>query len=89
MNGKDPQEDGPITLKIKGLPEYNEREYVKFRYDLALQAMLKNPTEKNIEAFGKANCDLYEIEDAYRIGTRLILEFNRVRIHVSQKLHLL
>ena len=76
----DIEQDGPITKKIQGLPKYNERQYMQFKYDLAFKAMLNNPTRENIEAFGKANCDLYEIEDAYRIGTRLILEYYKARL---------
>jgi hypothetical protein len=88
MNTND-EPDGPITLKIEGLPEYNEREYMKFKYDLALLAMIRNPSQQNIEAFGKANCDLFEVEDAYRIGAALLIQFNRFRLKISQRLQLL
>lgn len=64
-------DDPDITLKIKGLPELNEKEYAEYLFDRALHIMLDNPTEVNILAFEKANKHLWEVKDAYRIGMRL------------------
>jgi hypothetical protein len=85
----DVEPDGPITLKITGLPQWNEREYAQYQYDMALKRMEANPTEDNIKAFGEANCHLFEVEDAYRIGTRLRFEFVTKKRLNSQKSHLL
>lgn len=71
----DNKEDGPITIKIKGLPQIDERVVAQQKYDKALATMLKDPTNENIAAFGQANCDLYEVEDKYRIARRLLMEY--------------
>jgi hypothetical protein len=81
--------DPEITQKLTNLPELNEKEYYQYMYDQALKAMLKNPTKENIDAFGVANTKLYEIEDAYRIGSRLLISFHIFRAKTSQKLHTL
>jgi len=81
--------DPDITQKIPNLPQLNEREYMQYKYDQALKAMLNSPTKENVAAFGKANCDLFEVEDAYRIGARLLIEFHIFGQKISQKLHLL
>jgi hypothetical protein len=74
------------TLKIPGLPKYNEHEYAKIKYNEALQIMLASPTLENIEAFSKANERLYEVEDAYRIGGRLKLEYLKTHATTSHNL---
>lgn len=65
--------DPDVTQKIHGLPELNEREYAQYKYDEALKAMLKDPTPDNIQAFVLANDLIYEVQDAYRIGSKLLL----------------
>lgn len=66
--------DPITTVKIPSVRSMNEKEYAQFKYDEALKKMLENPTKENLEAFGKANAHLYEVEDAYRIALRLLSE---------------
>jgi hypothetical protein len=73
-------EENPTTVKIKGITQINEKEYAQAQYDEALQAMIDNPSQETIKAFGIANQKLFEVEDAYRIGARLLLE--RVRADI-------
>ncbi len=67
------------TLKIKGLPKINEKEYAQIKYDQALKMMLKSPTKENIQTFEEANKRLFEVQDAYRIATRLLIAFHAAR----------
>jgi len=63
------------TVKIKAIREIpDEKTLAQLAYDEAKARMLMNPSQENIEAFGRANAHLYEVEDAYRIGTRLLTE---------------
>lgn len=65
------------TLKIVGLPKFNEIDYYQHQYDEALTEMLSNPTQENIEEFGKWNAKLYETQDCYRVGQRLLIDRSR------------
>lgn len=69
-----PQKDEPITLKIKNVTKQNEIEYAQYAYNKAIKIMLKEPSQKNIDAFLEANRKLLEVKDAYNIGARLLLE---------------
>ncbi len=73
MDEKVDRDNPPDTLKIKGLPQLNEKEYALYMYNTALKAMIDSPTEENIKAFGEANRKMFEIEDAYRIGGQLLV----------------
>ena len=66
--------DEQITLKLKNLPRFNEKEYAQQQYDQALKNMLDNPSPETIKAFGVANAHLFEVQDLYRIALRLLLE---------------
>jgi len=77
------------TVKIRNLPKVNELEYAEEQYQEKLKVMLTDPTRKNIDAFGEANTRLYSIQDAYRVGRRLLLEFFKKKKDNSQKLHIL
>lgn len=77
-------DDTQITIKLKNVPRLNERDYAQMKYDEARIHMLENPTKDNIALFEEANKKLFEVQDAYRIGARLILERA-----ASRKLHLL
>jgi len=67
-------EQTDTTLKIRGLPKITEKEYLQYQYDTALRQMLKDPKEENVKNFEKANARLFEVQDLYRIGYRLLLE---------------
>lgn len=69
------------TLKIQGLPKFTEKEWAQYRYDTALKTMLASPTKENIQTFEEANRNLFEVQDAYRIATRLLLQ--RAKFFVS------
>ena len=72
--GDETNEDQIITQKLHGLTEYNEKDYAKTKYELALQEMLAHPeNEAYIQAFIQANTELFEVEDAYHQGTKLLL----------------
>lgn len=79
-----PNDNGPDTLKIKGLPEFNEKDYAQIKYDEALQKMLETPTEANVEAFANANAYYWEVMDAYRLGKKLLIGYHADRIPVSR-----
>lgn len=67
--------DPTITKKIPAVSKTDELEFYKKKFDEALAKMLKTPTKDNIDAFTKANANLYEVEDAYRIGKRLLYAY--------------
>lgn len=69
-------DNGPDTIKLSTGPVQttNEREYAQYKYDQARATMLKSPTEENVNAFIEANKYLYEVEDSYRIGGRLLIQ---------------
>jgi hypothetical protein len=62
------------TKKLMVPPKMNEKEYARWRYDQALLNMTQKGTPESIKEFELANKHLYEVEDAYRIGMRLLLE---------------
>ena len=62
------------TKKITAITPMDEKQYAQLQYDMALKTMLANPTKENIDAFGRANAFLYEVEDSYRIALRLLAE---------------
>lgn len=67
--------DGSITTKkVPCVKMPNEKELAQKAYDEALTAMIANPNRDTIEAFGKANARLFEVEDAYRIALKLLAE---------------
>lgn len=67
-------ETNDITLKIVGLPKFNELDYYQYKYNEALKKMLGEPTIENAWAFAEWNRKLFEAEDCYRIGRRLLLQ---------------
>lgn len=77
-------EENPTTVKIPGVTQINERQYAQMKYDKALQEMIDHPSEETIKAFGEANQKLFEIEDAYRIGARLLLEKARADVVIRR-----
>lgn len=82
MNGMTDHNDNderPTTQKITNLPPVmNEKEYAQYLYDEALKAMLENPNDiEKVNAFTEANRRLYEVQDSYRIGGRLLIERNK------------
>lgn len=84
MRAKRTVEEPITTVKIHAVSQMNEKEYAQYCYDQAMQKMLDKPTPQNIAEFEKANKHLYEVQDAYRIGTRLLLErVNRVTTAVK------
>lgn len=62
------------TKKMPVVTQMDEKQWAQMQYDNALATMLENPTKENIDAFGRANAHLYEVEDAYRIALRLLTE---------------
>ena len=71
----DELKEDTTKTSVKALPKMNEQEYAQYRYDQALQYMLDHPTNPEARiAFERANKKLYEVQDAYRIGARLLLE---------------
>lgn len=60
------------TVKVSSVKAMNEKEYAQYLYDEALKKMLDDPSQENIDAFGRANAHLFEVEDAYRIALRLL-----------------
>lgn len=62
------------TKKMAAIPQMNEKQWARFKYDEARANMLANPTPDNCKAFADANTHLYEVEDAYRIGARIMFE---------------
>ena len=67
--------DGSITTKkIPCIDMPNEKEQAQIEYDKALETMLNDPTWENIQAFGRANAKLFEVEDAYRLALKLLAE---------------
>jgi len=81
--------DEAVTLKIKNLPQMNERDCAQHKYNEALKTMLIDPSKENINTFEEANKILYDVQDAYRIGRRLLIEFYVIRARISQELHFL
>lgn len=72
-NSSDSAHDDPEdTLKITGLPKFNEMDYLEYKYQEALKAYLAAPSYENKAAFDEANKALFEAKDAYRIGKRLL-----------------
>lgn len=70
-------EDMTTTIKIKDLPKFNELDWAQWKYDTALKAMLNSPTKENQQTFAEANRYLYEIQDKYRIGKKLLIQFRK------------
>ena len=68
------------TRKVGILPPMDEKAYAQMRFDEALATMLKSPTVENIQTFTEANRHLYEVQDAYRIGMRLLIEYHESRM---------
>jgi len=62
------------TEKIPAITKINEKEYARMRYDAALQKMLTDKTPESIYEFEAANAYLFEVEDLYRIGAKLLLD---------------
>lgn len=63
------------TLKTKPIKKEDELEMAQLNYNLAMRAMLNDPTSKDkIAAFVEANQILWEIQDKYRVARRLLLE---------------
>jgi len=81
--------DQTITVKIKNLPGLNEREYAQYKYDEALRFMLSSPTRENIQTFEETNKKLFEIEDKYRLGAKLLIQFHVKFIILSRRLQTL
>ena len=87
------ESDGVTTKKIDVITKENELEYAQRQYDEAVQKMLLIPTLDNVKAFELANKKLFEIQDAYRLGAKLLLmrtkyiadTINIVRRAVSSK----
>lgn len=74
---REPEELYERTTKksITQLPTLmNEKDYAQWKYDHALSAMLANPSAKNRADFEAANKFLYEVQDKYRIGGRLLIQ---------------
>jgi hypothetical protein len=66
--------DQTTKTRIATAPVMDEKQYARYKYDQALAAMEKNPTKENVAAFEAANKHLFEVEDSYRIGARLLFE---------------
>ena len=68
-------EEPVSTVKISVAPAMNEREYAQYCLERAQQALLKDPKNpEKLQAFIVANKHYWEVEDAYRIALRLLLE---------------
>lgn len=66
--------DLQTTEKIPAITEQNEKDYAHMRYDMALKKMLADRSLESIKEFEEANAYLFEVEDAYRIGAKLLLD---------------
>lgn len=66
--------DPNSTVKISSITKKDEKEYAREQYALALANMLEKKTLESVQAFEKANKKLFEVEDAYRLGLRLLTE---------------
>lgn len=66
--------DQTTKTRMSTVPVMDEKQYARWKYDEALRVMEANPTEENVAAFEAANKHLYEVEDSYRIGARLLFE---------------
>lgn len=67
-------EDKDITLKIRGLPKLNELQLAQQEYNKTFDALIKEPTQVNLNAFKKAYKHLFEVKDAYSLAWVLLQE---------------
>lgn len=72
------EEDDKATTKqvMDAIPQFkNEKEYAQYKYDTALKEMLADPSNQaKIDNFIAANNFLYNTQDAYRSGSRRLLQ---------------
>lgn len=84
----DELDDQATTIKTKCISPDDELKNAQEIYDNALREMLENPNElAYVEAFTQANNTLYSIQDKYRLGAKLLLEFKQTHPIGSRQLH--
>lgn len=67
-------QNNDITLKIVGLPKFNELDYLQYKYDEALERYLESKLWEDRIAFEAANKALFEAKYAYQKGFMLLAQ---------------
>ena len=71
--------DQTTTVKTGSVTKETELEIATKEYEAALKDMLANPLDpQKIVIFETANTHLYTVQDAYRIGAKLLLQHKKL-----------